>query len=92
MVTLPPLWALFNIWSYFREEILPYAQPKPFLAQPVTVPLCPITCLRKKASLHLTTTSLQGAVERDEVSSEPTPLQTKQSPLPQLLPKFLAIG
>ncbi len=56
------------------------------------IPSSPITSyVRKEADPHLTTTSLQVAVEGNNVSPELPLLQTEQSQLPQLLPIRLVL-
>ena len=61
-------------------------QTKPSLAQPEAVPSCLIVCyLGEETNTHLVTTSFQVVVERDEVSPQPSFLQTKQSLFPQPL-------
>ncbi|RMC22033.1 hypothetical protein DUI87_02904 [Hirundo rustica rustica] len=55
-----------------------------FLVQPETVSYCSVSCcLEKETNPQLSTTTLQEAVESDEVTSESPFLQVKQPQLPQ---------
>ncbi|KAK4828379.1 hypothetical protein QYF61_026117, partial [Mycteria americana] len=70
----------------FSEEKFPNIQSKPPLAQLEAISSHPITCyLGEETDPHLSTTSLQVAVESDKVSPQPPFLQAKQSQFPQPL-------
>ena len=67
----------------------PHIQPKPPLSQFKTIPPCPITIHpRKQPFPFLLICSLQVLEGHNEVSSEPSLLQAKQSQFPQ----FFLIG
>jgi len=74
------------LYNSFREEICAKIQSKPPLTQLEAISLCPIACyLGEETNTHLTTTSFQVVVERDEVSPEPPFLEARQPQFPQLL-------
>ena len=73
------------------EKLLPNIQPKPPLSQFKTIPPCPITIHPHNQPFpFLFTCSLQVLEGRNEVSPEPSLLQTKQSQFPQ--PIFIEDG
>ena len=66
------------------EKLIPNIQPKPPLSQFKTIPPCPITTHPRKQPFPLLfICSLQVLEGRNEVSPEPSLLQTKQAQFPQ---------
>jgi len=69
-----------------REEVFLNTQTKSFLVQLESIPSSSIASYEgEKADPHLTTTSLQVAVESNKVIPEPPLLQAEQTPFPQPL-------
>jgi len=81
MVTLPPPWAACSsAWLFWRS--FSYVQPECPLTQHESIASNPITSYEEKAKTHLATASFQVVAESNNVSPEPTLLQTKQSQFP----------
>jgi len=84
-VTPPPPWAAIPVPAHsLREKNFPYIQSKSPLAQLVAISSGPVCCLGEETKPLLITTSLQEAVECNEVSPEIPLVQTKQLQLSQL--------
>ena len=84
VTTISPMQSIPASDHSFTEQVFLNIQPEPPLAQLKAISSSPITSyVAAEASHHLTTVSLQVAVESNKVSLELPLLQTEPSQFPQ---------